>query len=167
MQIKIREQHTEKDKVEELRGMLSEQHIMTLRKLMQLHMVRSNLIFGGRYDKTESQRTKGIIGGKRAWYAASKEIKAAFRALEIIVATKMGEVGGSLIDPFSAEWLADILVIASDAANDASKCILDKYPLVTVFHFIAAAHRRNGGITRRPMDNGSVKQALKEVRNGR
>jgi len=139
---------------------------ITLEKAMRLFLAGSALIMGGKYDDAEAARVRGIIeSGADAWQAAANEINAAFRALEIIVDAE-GDRGGDKSDykAFSPEWLATIASTAAAMANDTMARIMTEYSLVSVFHLIAAHHRRNGGITRRPLDRDSVLAALAKAR---
>lgn len=158
--MQIKSAHSEQDVRYEL-ALMVEGGSITLRQLMQLYLRKSALILGGVYDEAEAERVQGLIDGVDEWINAATEIKAAFRALEIIQSSKDEHGDKSDYGTFSPEWLADIITIATGGLHDTANNIMDAYPLAVIFHAVAAVHRRNGGITKRPLDHDAILQALK------
>ena len=71
------------------------------------------------------------------------------------------------LEPYSPEWLADVLVAIAGALPSVSlRWILWDASPVLVFHLLGAVHRRNGGKTTRKADELEMAEALKEINHG-
>lgn len=93
-----------------------------------------------------------------------RQIAAVWRAFEIIRPSRHEGAERSEIPEYGPEWLADILAAAADAVPSLGvREMLDDLPMVLLVHLVAAAHRKNGGITRRPDDSEAIAEKLREL----
>lgn len=94
----------------------------------------------------------------------TRQMDATWRAFEIIVQAKHSSGETSEIPPFGPEWMTDILAGAAEAIPSLSvREMLDELPMALLIHLVAAAHRKNGGITRRPDDQAVIAETLRMI----
>ena len=93
----------------------------------------------------------------------TRQMDATWRAFEIIQ-SRNGTGETSEIPPFGPEWMTDILAGAAEAVPSLSvREMLDELPMALLIHLVAAAHRKNGGITRRPDDQAAIAETLRMI----
>ena len=141
---------------------------LTLADIMLLAEAQSPYIYGGDITADDIELAKRITGHTEMHDAdfhtvMLAELDAAFRPLELLEPSKDdGNGKKSRIEPFSPEWMADILrascqampsLTIDQAMHDAPMCLL--------MHLVLAEARAQGATTRRPPD---IKAALEQYK---
>lgn len=143
--------------------------MVTLAGFMRLCSRNSPYVFGGVVsdqdvvDATYSVDNWFGLQGTEFDNALRMELAAVNRAFEIIQADE-GDGRKSVIPPFGPEWMTDLMAAAADAMPTLTpNMMLHKTPMVLLVHLAAAAHRKNGGVTRRPDNAEAVFKALESI----
>ena len=149
----------------ELRICLDSGAKLTLGRLLQLKLKQSPFLDGGRLTPEALAEAISIMGGGEAVDVCShltEQIAAAWRVMEIYPPD--GEKSKSRYDAYSPEWMCDLIALAAEALPSLTyHQALWEIPLVALLHLGAAAHRKNGGATRRPDNDNEVFRMLQSI----
>ena len=156
----LRYKHSAEDLEREFQALLLEGGGLTLRGFMRLAMAGHPFMLGGYLTPENIYMAEQACGVQ--YPAIEAGLKGFFQVLECLVPEKGAK--RPRVEPFIPEWCADILATVASVFPALKPGEILQLPLVAVGHYILASHRKNGGTTRRPMDNSSVKEALEALK---
>lgn len=141
--------------------------------LMQLAQCRSPYVYGGKLSEEDVLIAMGVLKAVEMpplefHEALVGELDAAFRAYELYDDDDRDKDAGrrSEIEAFSPEWLADTIRCACDAVPSITlHDALWEVPLAMMMHLGVSTGRKNGAITRRPVDMKAVLEDFKRKRS--
>ena len=163
----IQSRHTDEMVADETRFCIGDfLPMVTLGGFLRLCLMKSPYVFGGDVTLDDVNAACRALGSRdNANFDADlrMEMDAIWRAFEIIVPSQHAAVT-SQIPEYGPEWMADIMAAAADAVPSLTvRDMLDRLPMITLIHLVAAAHRKNGGTTRRPDDQAAVAEILRSL----
>ncbi len=167
---KVKDLHTPDMIANELAYCIGEiKPMITLAAFMKLCLIKSPYIAGGKITVVDRNYALDVIRnpdklrGRKFDAAICGELAAISRVFEIIVKDSQAKTT-SEIDSFGPEWLADFMGSVADAMPSMQPdTMLHKTAMVTLVHLAAASHRKNGGVTRRPIDMNDAYRQLQEL----
>ena len=143
--------------------------MITLAGFMRLTLMKSPYVKGG--EITEDDRNRALeavrnpdkLEGCKFDAALCGELAAISRVFDIIIRDPKAK-SASQIESFGPEWLADFMTSVADAMPSMTPDVmLHKTSMVMLAHLAAASHRKNGGVTRRPIDMDDAYRQLEEL----
>ena len=135
----------------------------TLADFMRLRNIHSPYIFGGSVTLKDIEAAAAELDMETDGVDAflRRQMAACNRAFEIIQAPHQQAKFHSETPVLGPEWMTDIMAAAASACPALTPDdMLHATPLVLLIHLAGAAHRRNGGITRRPSDDAAAIRLL-------
>lgn len=153
---------------------------LCLGHVMALRLLKSPYVLGGELTPEALDDAMGVVphfdmGPEDFHRALVRELEAAWRVFDLY--EKQPEPddpglpvrprasftrGESDVEAFSPEWMADMVAGAAAALPSLTwREAVWEMPVCALFHLQAAGARRNGAITRRPVDWKSAMDALR------